>query len=221
MKNELKLLLKETLEENRIKFDLCYVHKGCIVELEIGDKKNEECGIVYDELSEWLSYGEFIDYLIDKGVNHNINGEIYLENNEICFVITLGNYYGFDDLETKYIELNEDFILNKLKIDLSHLGLEDSFEEHGLSLMFHKEKDSPIEQLELFNNKNLNKIELDKKQLKTLIDFLESEISKEILSFDIEFECEILWTLECEDNCLNFTYSSTDIKLKLNEIIPN
>lgn len=221
MKNELKLLLKETLEENRIKFDLCYVQKGCIVELGIGDKKNEECGIVYDELSEWLSYGEFIDYLIHKGVNHNINGEIYLENNEICFVITLGNYYGFDDFETKYIELNEDFILNKLEIDLSNLGLEDSFEEHGLSLMFHKEKDSPIEQLELFNNKNLNKIELDKKQLKTLIDFLESEISKEILSFDIEFECEILWTLECEDNYLNFNYSSTDIKLRLNEIIPN
>jgi hypothetical protein len=47
MESELKSLLEATLQEfGKIEFDLTYVNKGCIVELKIGDKKNEECGLV-------------------------------------------------------------------------------------------------------------------------------------------------------------------------------
>ena len=78
MEFELESLLEVTLKEfGKIKFDLTYVNKGCIVELEIGDKKNEECGSIYDELSEWLSYGEFLDYLIEHGVHHNFYGGVF------------------------------------------------------------------------------------------------------------------------------------------------
>ncbi|EAZ94372.1 hypothetical protein FBBAL38_00010 [Flavobacteria bacterium BAL38] len=221
MKNELKSLLEEILKEHAIiKFDLAYAGKGCDVELEIGDKKNEYCGIIYDKLSYWLAYDEFIDYLIDKGVYHNFSGEIFFENSEICFFVILnGNYYEYDDSEIKYIEFSEDFILNELKIDLSNFGMNDTFEGNELSVNFYKEMDTSIERLELINNKDWCKIELDQNQLITLINFLESEIERAIPSFNINFECEILWTLECEDNCLNFYYSSTPIKLKLNEIL--
>ena len=76
MEKELKSLLEATLQAfEKIEFDLTYVNKGCIVTLKIGDKKNEECGLIYDELSEWLSFGEFTDFLISQNVFHNFSGE--------------------------------------------------------------------------------------------------------------------------------------------------
>ena len=81
MKEELKILLLETLNKfETIKFEVTYVNKGCDVEIEIGDKTNEECGPIYDQLSEWLGYEEFIDYLIDHGVQHNFYGTIFFNS---------------------------------------------------------------------------------------------------------------------------------------------
>ena len=100
--------------------------------------------------------------MIDKGVYHNFSGEIYFENSEICFFVILnGNYYEYDDSEIKYIEFSEDFILNELKIDLSNFGMNDTFEGNELSVNFYKEMDTSIERLELINNKDWCKIELD------------------------------------------------------------
>ncbi|MEY3499621.1 MAG: hypothetical protein RL308_1290, partial [Bacteroidota bacterium] len=134
MENELKILLEETLKEfDTIKFDLTYVTKGFNAEIEIGEKRNEECGSIYEALSEWLGLDEFIDYLISHGVQHNFNGEIFLENGEICFNLTLMGYcYEYDDSDRKFIEFEEEFITNELKIDLSTLGMDDSFDEQEL-----------------------------------------------------------------------------------------
>jgi hypothetical protein len=220
MEKELKSLLEKTLQEHeKIKFDLTYVTKGCIVELEIGNRRNEECGDIYSQLSGWLGYDEFIDFLIDRGVQHNFSGEIYLENGEMCFLITLNGYcYEYDDSDRRYIEFEEDFITNELKIDLSSLGMDDLFNEEEIKVEFYKRKDEPIERLELFNIKNWHKIDLNQNQLEILNKFIESEIAEAIPSYDIDFECEILWEVECDEKYLEFNYWSTPIKIKLNEI---
>ncbi|MEY3498851.1 MAG: hypothetical protein RL308_520 [Bacteroidota bacterium] len=221
MNQELKLLIVETLKEfGEIKFDLTYVTKGFNAEIEIGEKRNEECGAIYEELAAWLGYDEFIDYLISHGVQHNFNGEIFLENGEICFNLTVMGYcYEYDDSDRKFIEFEEEFITNELKIDLSTLGMDDSFDEQELRVEFYKRKDAPIERLELFNNKKWQKIELDENQLETFNKFIESEIDRATPAFDIDFECEILWEVECDEKCLEFNYWSSPIKLKLNDIL--
>jgi hypothetical protein len=220
MENDLKTLLEATLNEHgKIKFDLTYDTKGCIVELEIGEKRTEECGDIYSQLSGWLGYDEFIDFLIDRGVQHNFSGEIYRENGEMCFLITLNGYcYEYDDSDRIYIEFEEDFITNELKIDLSSLGMDDLFNEEELRVEFYKRKDEPIERLELFNIKNWHKIDLNQNQLEILNKFIEFEIAKAIPSYDIDFECEILWEVECDEKYLEFNYWSSPIKIKLNEI---
>ena len=63
------------------------------------------------------------------------------------------------------------------------------------------------------------KIELDENQLETLNKFIESEIEQAIPKFHIDFECEILWEVECDEKCLEFNYWSSPIKLKLNDIL--
>jgi hypothetical protein len=221
MKIELESLLEETLKEfGKIKFDLTYVNKGCIVELEIGDKKNEECGSIYDELSEWLSYGEFLDYLIEHGVHHNFYGEFFIDNGEITInVILRGSCYEYDYSDRQQIYFEEEFITNELNLKLSEIGM-DIYDEENLTIQFCKLKGTPITRIELsYHTDHWYEIELNQIQLKVLIDFLEKEIIQAIPSFDIDFDCEITWELECEDKCLNFNYWTSSIKLKLDDIV--
>ena len=220
MENELKSLLEETLKEHgKIEFDLTYETKGCNIEIEIGEKINEECGAIYDELSYWLSYDEFIDYLINHGVQHNFDGEIFLDNGEICFNLNLrGSWYEYDDTDRRQIYFEEEFISNDLNIKLSEIGM-DIYDEENLTIQFYKLKDTPITRIELSHTDHWHEIELNEIQLKVLIDFLEKEIIQAIPSFDIDFDCEIIWELECEDKRLNFNYWTSSIKLKLDDIV--
>ena len=221
MENELKSLLEETLKEHgKIEFDLTYETKGCNIEIEIGEKINKECGSIYNELSEWLGYDEFINYLIQHNVQHNFGGEIFLDNGEICFNLNLrGFYYEYDDSDRRHIYFEEEFITNELNIKLSDIGM-DIYAEENLSIQFYKLKDTPITSIELsFYKDNWHEIELNENQLEILSKFLEIEIVQAIPSFDIDFDCEINWDLECEEKCLNFNYWSSPIKLKLNEIV--
>jgi hypothetical protein len=221
MNANLKRQIEKKLNENKtIKYELTYETKGCNVELKIGDKKNEECGSIYDELSEWLGYDKFIDFLIDHGVQHNFSGEIYLENGEMCFLITLNGYcYEYDASDRRYIEFEEDFITNELKIDLTRLGMDDSFDNEKFSLKLYKRKNVPIERLDLFYyHDDWHQIKLNSIQHAKLTEFIESEIEKAIPDFNVDFECEILWEVECDENYLDFNYSSSPIKITLNEI---
>jgi hypothetical protein len=221
MEIELKSLLEETLKEHgKIEFDLTYVNKGCIVEIEIGEKINEECGSIYNELSEWLGYDEFINYLIQHNVQHNFGGEIFLDNGEICFNLNLrGSWYEYDDTDRRQIYFEEEFITNDLNIKLSDIGM-DIYDEENLNIQFYKLKDTPITSIELsFYEDKGQGIKLNEKQLETLINFLDHEINQAIPSWDIDFDCEINWEVECEEKCLNFNYWSSPIKLKLNEIV--
>jgi hypothetical protein len=221
MEKDLKTLIQETLlKHGKIIFDVTYVTKGFIVEIEIGEKRNEECGQIYDELSEWLGYGEFIDFLISRNVQHNFNGEIFLENEEICFNLTLKGYiYEYDDSDRRYIEFRKEFITNDLNIGLSEIGM-DVYNEENLSVQFYKMKGSPVERLELtYFKKQWHQIKLDNDQYEVLNKFIELEIEKAIPIYYIDFECEIEWEVECEENSLEFYYWSTPIKLKLDEIL--
>ncbi len=222
MEIELKNLINKTLLEfGKISFDVTYVTKGCEVDIEIGEYQNENCGPIYDELVSWLGYDEFLDYLISHGVYNNFNGEILLIEEEIVFEIILtGSIYEYDDSERRCIYFDEDFITNKLKLDLSIIGMNESYNEENLSIQFSKSKNSNIEGFEfLFYNNGWHKIELDVDQFEILKIFIESEISKSVPKFEIDLECEINWEVVCEEKYLNFNYWSSPIKLKLNDII--
>jgi hypothetical protein len=195
------------------------VTKGCIVELEIGNRRNGDCGDIYSQLSGWLGYNEFIEYLMTKGVVHNFKGEICIENTEIVIYLILKDLtYDFDDEET-YIYFDEEFITNELKINLSEIGMDD-FDEENFCVNFYQIKGLPINQLELNYYKNgWHQIKLENDQYEVLSKFIELEIEKAIPIYDIDFECETEWEVECEENSLEFYYWATPIKLKLDEIL--
>ena len=223
MKNELKSLLEETLKEHgKIEFDLTYETKGCNIEIEIGEKRNETCGPLYSELSEWLGYDELLDFLISHGVRNNFSGDIFLENGDICFNLTLnGYYYEYDDSDRRQIYFEEEFITKNLNIELSNVGMA-IYNEENLNISFYKSKDTPISGLNLSYYNDCDEwieIKLNEKQLETLINFIDHEINQAIPSWDIDFDCEINWELECEDKCLNFNYWTSPIKLKLDDIV--
>jgi hypothetical protein len=220
MKRDLRSLLEKTLKEyGKITFDLTYVTKGCIVNIGIGDNKNEQCGSIYEELSSWLGYNEFIEYLMTKGVVHNFKGEICVENTEIVIYLMLKDLtYDFDADKT-YIYLDKEFITEELNINISEIGM-DEFDEEHFKVRFYKKKGMPIEELELnyFNN-SWHQFNLDSKQNEILIEFIESEIEKSIPVYDVDFDCDVMWEVNCADWCLEFNHTSSPIKLKLNEII--
>lgn len=219
MVNELKILLQKSLKvHGKITFDLTYVTKGCVVELEIGEKRNEECGDIYSQLSGWLGYDEFIDYLMTKGDVYNFKGEICIENTEIVIYLILKDLtYDFDADKT-YIYLDEEFITEELNINISEIGM-DEFDEENFKVRFYKKKGMPIEELELnyFNN-GWHQFNLDSKQNEILTEFIESEIEKAIPVYDVDFECDTEWEVDCVENCLSFDVCSTPIRLELNEI---
>ncbi len=222
MEIELKSLLEETLKEfGKITFDLTYVNKGCIVELEIGDKKNEECGSIYDELSEWLSYGEFLDYLIEHNVFHNFSDEFLFENKEIFILITLiGSCWEIeDDPNIKYLYLSKEFVTDDLKIDLNELKIT-AFDEEKFSLCFFKRKDSQLEKLELnyFDGEWKNYI-LSEQQFKILKEHVDSVIISSIPIYEIDFDYGVIWEVNCDDWYLDFNYWTTPIRISLNDVI--
>ena len=78
-------------------------------------------------------------------------------------------------------------------------------EKNQTNIQFYKLKDTPITRLELsFYEDKGQGIELNENQLEILSKFLEFEIVQAIPSFDIVFDCEINWEVECEEKCLNF-----------------
>lgn len=222
MQNRLKTLIHETLVNHEvIKFELNYVHKGCIFTLEIGDKRNEECGAIFHELEGVLSYGEFMDYLISHNVFHNFSGELFRENTELFVQITLiGSCWEFDeDPNIKYLYLSKEFITDNLNIDFDEIGMLD-FDNENFSLRFHKIKDMPIDRLELYYFiGEWKKFNLNDKQYKSLKDYVDSIIVSSIPIYDVDFNHEVIWEVNCDDWCLDFTYYSTPIKLKLNDIL--
>ncbi len=222
MKIELNALLEETLKKYRkIKFDLTYVNKGCIVELEIGDKKNEECGSIYDELSEWLSYGGFLDYLIKHNVFHNFSGEFLFENKEIFILITLiGSCWEIeDDPNIKHLYLSKEFVTDDLKIDLNELKIP-AFDEDKFSLCFFKRKDSQLEKLELnYFDDEWKNYTLNEQQFKILKEHVDSVIISSIPIYEIDFDHEVIWEVNCDDWYLDFNYWTTPIRISLNDVL--
>ena len=68
MNHDLKSLIDTKLKLfEKIEFNTYFVTKGCITDIQIGENKNEKCGEIYNQLQEWLSYGEFLDYIIENG----------------------------------------------------------------------------------------------------------------------------------------------------------
>ena len=222
MEKNLQTLLYNTLKEHgKIKFDVYFEMKGCIVAIEIGEKQNEDCGPIFKLLELWLGYDEFVEYLVSQDVQNNFEGHFFINEDEIFINLILkGNYYEYDDSDKWTIVFEEDFITNELNIDLSTIGIEDGFEEENWSVQFNKLKNSPIKNLELsYYSDDWHTIELDEKQLNNLTLFIESEIEESLPEFNGDFDCAIEWEAECIENSIDFYYTSTPILLKLNDII--
>lgn len=222
MESQLKSILYNTLKEHEeIKFDVASEQGGYIVAIEIGGKRNKDCGPIFKELVQWLGYDEFIEYLISKDVQHNFEGNFFINEDEILMNLILkGNYYEYDDSDRWTIIFEEDFITNELKIDLSSIGIEDGFEEENWSVQFNKLKNAPIKNLELsYFSDDWYTMELDEKQLNKLSQFIDSEIEDSIPEFTGDFDCSIEWEAECVENSIDYYYRSTPILLKLNDIV--
>jgi hypothetical protein len=232
MESEFLNLINEQLNlHKKIKFDACFVTKGCLVEIEIGAKKNEQCGEIFDFLQEWLGYGEFLDYVINHGGYGEFNGEFVLEDNEIIIYLTINGTDLYDEPEEKSIYFEEEFITEKLKINLASIGMDEGFEIENLSLDFYKDHDKPIVGLKFWyygqtippsnseTEHSWNQIQLNEEQTQILISFLEQEVSANIPDFDIDFECDIQWSVHCEEKKLEYIVNSSPIRIALKEVI--
>jgi len=232
MSQQLNELIYASLTEfSKIKFDACFVTKGCLVEIEIGEKKNEQCGEIFDLLQEWLGYGEFLDYVINHGGYGEFNGEIVLEENEIIIYLTINGTDLYDEPEEKSIYFEEEFITEKLKINLASIGMDEGFENENLSLDFYKDHDKPIVGLNFWfygqtlppSNSEIehswNQIQLNEGQTQILISFLEQEVAENIPDFDLDFECDIEWSVQCEEKKLEYYVNSSPIRISLKDVI--
>jgi hypothetical protein len=222
MEKDLQTLLYNTIkEQGEIKFDVASEQGGHIVEIEIGRQQNNDCGPIFKELVQWLVYDEFIDILASKGVQHNFEGNFFINEDEIFINLILkGNFFEYDDSDKWTIVFEEDFITNELNIDLFTIGIEDGFEEENWSVQFNKLKNAPIKNLELsYYSDDWHTIELDENQLNKLTLFIESEIEESLPEFNVDFDCAIEWEAECVENSIDYYYTSTPILLKLNDII--
>jgi hypothetical protein len=218
------LLLNEILVNNKkIEFNFhSEINTAAFIDIEIGDLKNEDCGPIYSLLSDWLSDSEFIEYLTQRGVYHDFRGEFIIINSEIHINLVLGMLcFMYDGEDEKCISFEEDFLIDELKIDLSSIGMKDSYDNERIKVEFCKKYDSPIEQLEMsyFDDDEWNRIELKNKQLEVLGNYIESIIEQEKPTYDTNFECEIIWEVDCEESTLNFSYYSTPIDIKLSDVI--
>ena len=235
MDYNLKSLIETQLKQfEKIKFNTYLVTKGCISDIEIGENKNEKCGEIFDLLQVWLGYGRFIEYIIENGGYGNFHGEILLEDNEIVIYLTINGGDIFEEEEKKYIYLEEEFILDELKIELASIGMDDCFEESELILDFYKEKNKPFEYLSLYYfdkeradekpekspyAKGWHLFELNESQLEILSKFIEEEIQDHMPPFNVDFYCETEWSVQCSDKELRYYVHSSPIRFELNDLI--
>ena len=234
MDSKLFDLIKEQLNAHKkIKFSAYFVTKGCQVDLEIGENRNEKCGEIFELLQEWLGYGEFLDYIIENGGYGNFHGEFTLENNEVFIFLTLNAGDLYEEAEEKYIYLEEELFTEELKIELASIGMDDFLENDHIILNFDKEKNKPVEGLALYyfddtkpsvdsNEKNPNtdpwhELELTTEQTNSLISFVEQEIENHIPEFNVNFDCEVLWGVQCEDKKLQYWVYTSPIRIKLSD----
>lgn len=223
MENELKILLEETLKEHGIiKFDVAYVTKGCNVEIEIGENRNEQCGPLYEALNEWLGYGEFMDYLVSHDTFYNYTGEFYYKEEIFLAVSFIGPYCYDEDSSQSYINLEKEFITNVLQLDLSSFGMSDHYDKEVLGLDFFAEKGKEIENVRLnYFKGHWNQIELNSNQICKLKKFISTEINETLPYFYIDFDYELNWEVQCEENLLDFNFWTSPIKISLNDITTN
>lgn len=223
MNNELKLRIEEILSEyGKIEFNMIVISKGFIYEIEIGGKKNKECGAIYNELSDWFDV-EFLDFLISREVYDAFSGEFFIENGEICINMTIyGSYDEYNKLESIELSIDENYFTNVLNINLSEIGISD-YKEENLYVSFYKTINTPIKNLELFYHchNNENNIILNNKQINLLSSFIDSKIQNKIPDYSNNFNYELIWEFESLGDgtiCFNH-YVSTPFKIKLNEVL--
>jgi hypothetical protein len=231
--NQASLIKKQLRLFDKIKFNAYFVTKGCQVDIEIGENRNEKCGEIFELLQEWLGYGEFLDYIIENGGYGNFHGEFTLENNEVFIFLTLNAGDLYEEAEEKYIYFEEEFFTEELKIDLVSIGMDDFLENDHIILDFDKEKNKPFEGLSLYyfddtkprvdsNDKNpysdsWHHLELTTEQTNILISFVEQEIQNHLPEFNVSFDCEILWSVQCEDKILQYWVYTSPIRIKLSD----
>ena len=110
--------------------------------------------------------------------------------------------------------------------------MDDCFESENISVDFNKEKNKSIENLNFWyygetQSETNSKIEyswiqfeLNEEQTKILISFLENEVEEHIPEFNFDFECEIEWSVQCEEKKLEYYVYTSPIKINIKDVIP-
>lgn len=226
MDKELQLKLEETLQEHGvIHFEAFMAGNDAGIDIIIADMKNEACGLIYEELTDWF-FEDFAQFLLAHNGFWSFKGEIFKEDDQICFSITfIGSYYDFeDDNENIEFSLDEHFIEKELNINISEYGIEDFYEDN-IFFNFYKIKNTPIEHIDLiyFQNDKKISIVLDNKQIEVLSEKIEPKIQNITPEYPLDFDCKVIWYFESDSNryLSVYDYKSTPIKIRLSEIIPN
>jgi hypothetical protein len=221
-KNQLQSVIFNNLHANTsINFSAYFVTKGCLVDVEIGDKKNEACGEVYNLLQSWIGYGEFLDYIIDNGGYGNFDGKIVLENNEVIIYLTLYKGDIFEEEGKFYLDIDENVIYNEMNISPESIGMDDDFfESSHISIDFFKEKGNQIKDLKFwYYQDDWKAINLSENQINLLIKNLEKQIEDLLPEFNMDFNCEINWEVSCVENKLEFSLYTSPIRIELKSLI--
>jgi hypothetical protein len=221
MKNELKSEILAFLDKGGCcKFSLTLYHKGQEFGLEYQGDENEKCGDIFNKLEEWISDGDFFNYLLDHGSVYNFEGLICTDDSDkenLKISVAFGGTYE-DYEESVFIYLNEEFFINELGLNLEEIGI-DNFDEEYLSLIFVIEKGILKGKVSLiYTEYETININLNKKQ--------QSILNKYILEFavnnapfiGVDFECLQIIDAECEENEIIYNVSTSYIKLNWNDI---
>jgi hypothetical protein len=221
MSQKLKTEIIKFLEPNKkCHFRLEIQHKGHEFELECAGKINEKCGKIYSTLNEWIGYGDFFDYLLNHGNIYHLEGSIFLNENDNSSLIIQVAFLGTseDYEEPVFIELPENFFIEKLRIDLKELGIK-NYKEEDLALTF-SIKDSTFSSLVVlkYQNRKPIYIQLDHSQQTLLQNYLLEFTLKNAPILDVDFNCNQIIDAECDGNQIEYSVRTSEVKINWNDL---
>ena len=161
-----------------------------------------------------------MDYLVSHETFYNYTGELYYKEEIFLAVSFIGPYCYDEDYSQRCINLEEEFITNVLQLDLSSIGMTDHYNKEVLGLDFFAEKGKDLQNVRLnYFTGRWNEIELNANQIGKMNSFISTEINESLPDFYINFDYELNWEVECEENMLDFNFWTSPIKISLNDIL--
>jgi hypothetical protein len=213
------------LKDGAVEYVGRFEHKGpLLLEIKHLGRENDKCGELYDLLNNWFNYN-FVLYLDDMEIYipEYVDGIIELEDinsDKIVVRISLHDT-GMEWMERVVIDIDHDFLLNELKIDISNYD----YIESGIDDIvfdFKIVKNNYEEPVVMYIESGNNSIPLNDRQQEILNDYVMGIVMDNAPKFGESFGLEDFVSASCEgDKIVDYDVSTSYITWDWDDVKPN